>query len=163
MLIGRHRRKAISQAIAFGTFRWLILWIIVAICASYGRAGQSAALAIFAVDIMITGTIKGLAFGLDEQVRKVWADELTHRIFYKMFWDELRGGGVHAIDVDGLFSLATKEAAADLAKADERDIAFDSTAWHWFGGFLSFCWLIIGYGLYYGSAIYFGSTIAPSY
>lgn len=156
---GRERRKAVSQAWAFGAYRWGAIWLIVAACASNGKIGIAIGLAIAAVDVMLTGVFKGLAFAIAEKSQKDWFDRLTNRLFYKLLWEQMRTGGAQAVDVDELFKEASAAAAADVKIADEgsRLDGFDSTAWHWFGGLLSFLWLIVSSLLYYGSALIVGS------
>ena len=73
-------------------------------------------------------------------------------------WEDIKASGANAVDVDGLFNTATKEAIADVKKADENSKLesgwLDSVTWHWFGGVLSFVGQVIGYWLYYGSAFW---------
>lgn len=157
MLIGRDYRKGISQGLAFGVFRWIAIWLLVGACVANGSpTGTTGALVIIAMDIIAYASLRALAFTAADQQRKQWNDLLTNRIFYKFFWEELRGAGPNAIDIDELFNRARTEALADFEKADQSSKAnygwLDSTAWHWVGGALSFLGQFVGYCLYYGSA-----------
>ena len=157
VLIGRDFRKTISQAFAFSAFRWIAIWLLVGACVAHGEpVGTTGALVIIAVDIIARSGFIGSSFSAVDKQRKQWADTLTNRTFYKLFWEELRGSGATGIDIDELFKRATKEALADIKKADEASKLdsgwLDSTPWHWFGGVLSFVGQIVGYCLYYGSA-----------
>jgi hypothetical protein len=89
-------------------------------------------------------------------------DRLTNRCFYRLFFEEIRtGNGGTRADIDELFKLASAEALADIKRADDdsaKDAGFlDKTAWHWFGGILSFLWRCVSFYVYYGSAMYVGS------
>jgi hypothetical protein len=159
VLIGRNYRKAISQIVAFGAFRWIAIWLLVGACVANGQpVGTTGALVIIAVDIIAHSGFWGASLSADIQKRQQWTDTLTNRTFYKLFWEELRGEGRAGIDIEELFTRAAKEAAANIKKADEdsklADGWLDSTIWHWFGGVLSFIGQIIGYSLYYGSAFW---------
>jgi hypothetical protein len=89
-----------------------------------------------------------------EELQKLgWAEGRNIRI---LLLEDIRELGSNSIDVDELFRRATKEAVADVKKAEEDSKIdsgwLDSTGWHWFGGLLSFLGQTLGYLLYYGSA-----------
>ena len=161
MLIGRDYRKSISQAIAYGTYKWIAVWFIIAICASKGQLGVAAGLVVVAVDIVAGGLFRGIALVLIEQSRQDWRDRLTNRCFYKILFEELRDGRSANVDVDELFQFAAKEALADIKRAGDYSAIqagfLDTKAWHWIGGILSFLWLCVSFGVYYGSTLYLGS------
>lgn len=161
MLLGRDLRKSISQAWAFTAFRWVAIWLIIAYCASKGQTGVTAGLVIASVEIVATGSFKGLFLLINDMMKKDWLDRLTDRIFYRMLIEEFRENRGSMIDVEQLFTAATKEAVADINAADEDSTrvagVFGTTSWHWFGGALSFSWLIVSSILWYGSALYLGS------
>lgn len=163
MLIGREYRKAVSQVFSYGLFRLVAIWLIVAACMQYGQAGRAAALVIIAFDILILGLHKAVVLSVAEQTRTNWYERLTNRIFYKLFFDHLRADGAKSIDIDDLFREASKDARADLAKADEDSRLdaglFDKTGWHWFGGAVNFVSMTVGKALYYGSAMAAGATL----
>ena len=159
MLIGRAYRKAISQTAAFVLFRWIAIWLLVAACVANGQpVGTTGAFVIVAVDIIAHSSFKGSSLILADEQRKQWIDTLTDRTFYKLFWQELRGGGPTGIDVEEIFRRANQEALDDVQKANEESKResgwLDSVPWHWFGGALSFLGQIVGYCLYYGSAFW---------
>ena len=161
MLIGRDYRKSISQAFAYGAYKWIAVWLIIATCASKGQLGVAAGLVVAAVDIVAGSLFTGIALVLNEQSRRDWMDRLTNRCFYTILFQELRDGRSASVDVDELFQLAAKEALADIKRAgDDSAIQagfLDTKAWHWIGGILLFLWLSVSFGLYYGSALYLGS------
>ena len=163
MLVGREYRKSVSQAFAFAAYRWIAIWLIIAACASKGDLGIACGLVVVAADIIATGNFIATAFALNEQTRKDWLDLLTNRIFYKLLFEQIRGGSGAAVDVDELFNLASKEAVADMKRAAEDSAVdagfFDKTGWHWIGGVLSFIWRCVSSILYYGSALYVGSVL----
>jgi hypothetical protein len=161
MLSGRDYRKAISQGIAYGIYRWIAIWLIIAVCASKGELGIAAGLVIAAVDIIVLGGFRGTEFTLRQMSRDTWRDHLTDRFFYKLLFDEIRSGNNDHIDIDELFKLASKEAGADIKRADDNSVedagVFGTTAWHWFGGAISFVGCCVWFVLYYASALYLGS------
>src|SRR5262249_60115602 len=118
----------------------------------------AAGLVVAAVDLMLAGNQKATAAALIGQSQTDWKDRLTNRIFYKLLFQEIRDGSGAHIDVDDLFRLASEEAGADIKRAsDESDAEagfLGTTAWHWFGGIISFLWLAVSFWLYYGSALY---------
>jgi len=165
MLIGRDYRKLIYQSFGYGLYRFVAVWIIVAICASYGAVGQVVALGLIAVSIIVAGVVRGLGLMIEEQSRQDWRDRLANRIFYELFWAGLKSNDRAHLDINGLFMAAGQKAVADINKAaknaNEGDFEFlDKSWWHWVGGVLHFLGLLIGDVLYYGSALWVGSSIA---
>lgn len=158
MLAGRNRRKATSQLWGYIVFRWVAIWLLVAMVSAHGDTGLVAALVIAAVDIIAAGNFRTMLMTLSEMERRSWKDHLAQRLFYKEFWERLNSR--EAIDVDHLFSVSTQSSLQDIERADEDDrLQFgrlDSTAWHWFGGFLFFVSQALSCLLYYGSAIIMG-------
>jgi hypothetical protein len=126
-----------------------------------GRPGMAAALVVVAADVISEGTSKFTALKIEEQSRQDWKDCLTHRIFYKLLVERIRDSHSADVDVEDLFKIASEEASADIKRASDQSAANagfpDTTAWHWFGGILSFLWQCASAGLYYGSALYVGS------
>jgi hypothetical protein len=161
MLIGRDYRKFISQAVAYGAFRFLTIWLIVAMCASEGKLGIAVGLVVAAVELISEGSTKFTRLLIDEKSRGDWKDRLTDRCFYSLLFEEIRIGNGSRIDIDELFKLASAEALVDIKRADNESAEeagiLDKTAWHWFGGALSFLWRCASFYLYYRSAIYVGS------
>lgn len=161
VLIGRDYRKSISQTWAYIAYRWLAIWLIIAMCAAYGKPGIAAGLVVAAVDIIGGGNSLAVAVFLNEKSRKDWMDRLTNRCFYKLLVEEVRAGRSNNIDVDELFKAASQEAVEDIKRADHDASmevgVFGTTWWLWFGGVVSFLWKFVSFGLYYGSALYLGS------
>jgi hypothetical protein len=72
---------------------------------------------LLAIDLATQGVLIALEALVTDLKEKVWVDMLTDRIFYRNFIDEIRLG--NRPDVDHMFSLATKDAVADVLKARE--------------------------------------------
>jgi hypothetical protein len=161
VLIARDYRKFVSQGVAYIAFRWIIIWFIIAVCASKGQRGIAVALALAGVDVIAEGASKATVFAIEQQSRQDWRDRLTNRCFYKLLFERIRDGHSSGLDVEELFAVASKDALADIERANRASAAdagfLDTTAWHWFGGIISFLWRCVSFGVYYGSALYLGS------
>jgi hypothetical protein len=159
MLIGRSYRKSVSQAFAYAIYRWVAVWILIAVCAGHGPTGEVVSLAIIAINIALASTYGAVKLLIDEQSRQDWRDRLTNRLFYQLFWDSLKSGEREYLDVDELFQQAGKKATADIkSAADAEDAGFlDSGWWHTFGGVLHFVGTLVADVIYYGSAFWVGS------
>jgi hypothetical protein len=136
------------------------VWVIVAVCASYGSTGRVAALVIVALNICLISTVRGIRFFIDEQSRRDWQDRLTNRFFYQLFWESLKSDQRPYLDIDQLFREAGQKAVADIKSvAEEETLGFlDKTWWHLLGGVLHFLGSLVGDVLYYGSAIWIGAN-----
>jgi hypothetical protein len=158
MLIGQPYRKLISQTGAYIAYRAIAVWLLVALCASFGQMGLVVSLGVVAITISVAGTGTGLHLLIVRQSRQDWQDRLTNRIFYELFWEALKSED--RVDIDQLFKEAGEKATADIKSAASRDeFGFlDKTTWHWFGGALHFLGLLFWDLVYYGSAIWVGTV-----
>jgi hypothetical protein len=150
MLIGQALRRFTSQT-AFAIFTWLVVWGIIAICASYGPVGQAVALGIIAINL-ITRALSVIRILIEEQSRQDWRDRLTNRKFEELFWEKLR-------DVEGAsFYLDIADIKKAAAETSSNDF-IDKTRRHVVGGILHFVAILLADVIYYGSAFWVGSAM----
>ena len=159
MLIGRTLRKEISQLFAFGLYRMVALWVLVALCASYGRVGLVMSFGIIALSICINSVHRGTKLLIEEQSNRDWKDRLTNRFFYELFWENWKSDNREYLDIMKLFREASDKANEDIKTVSDQDKwdPLDKTSWHLVGGVLHFFSLLIGDVIYYGSAIWVGT------
>src|SRR6516165_514295 len=106
MLIGREFRKVISQGLAYVVYRWIAVWILVALCASYGTFGLVVSFGIIALNICLSGVYKGVQLLIANQSNQDWQDRLTNRFFYELFWENLKSDNREYLDISELFKQA---------------------------------------------------------
>jgi hypothetical protein len=163
LLFGRDYRKLISQLAAGGIYRLLATWILVAACATYGEVGKAVALGVIAVSIMVGSVVTANKLFLVEQSREHWKDRLTNQLFYGLFWERLKSVHRESLDIEELFREAREKALADIKSAEaasNEEFAFiDKTGWHWIGAVIHFFGRLSGDVIFYGSALWVGTTI----
>jgi hypothetical protein len=159
MLFGRALRKEVSRTLAYGAYRWIAIWVLVALCASYGTVGLVMSFGIIAVSICVGSAYKGVSWLIATQSREDWAHLLTNRYFYQLFWENLKSDNREYLDIMELFKQAADKAVDDIkiASAPAQWGFLDKTWWHWLGGVLHFLTLLIGDVIYFGSAIWVGT------
>lgn len=94
-MFGREYRKFASRLLALIAFKWIAIWLLIAASVRHGRAGEAVALGIIALDICTTCVLRTSVAISANRSRKDWADRLTNRIFYQLFWAQVTAGNAH--------------------------------------------------------------------